>query len=420
MNGKDSPKIIAFDDVPRLVNDGDTLIIDGITFGVPEELIIALEKSYLETGHPRDLTVVAPGSAGDARERGINHFAHEGFTKKCITSAFNLSPKLGKMVLEEKIEGYMLPLGVCCHLLRDIAAGRPGLITHIGLGTFIDPRLDGGKLNSKSKEDFVEAITLHGSEWLFYKSFHVDIALIRGTTADEFGNISMEREAGLLSVLPMAQAAKNCGGKVIVQVERTATRGTIHPKSVRVPGILVDAVVVSRPENHQQTWKISYDPSRSGEIRIPGIIFKPALLDYRKVIGRRGVMELQSGWIVNLGAGMGEFIASVVWEEGLDEQLTCTVEAGMIGGVPGAGLNFNTSSNPDAIIDTPSQLDLYDGGNNDATLLGFAQIDKHGNINVSKFQDRIFGVGGILDVATTSKRRIHCRTRACWHHRYQS
>ncbi|MFQ5762773.1 MAG: acyl CoA:acetate/3-ketoacid CoA transferase [Candidatus Bathyarchaeia archaeon] len=408
MKQKHASKLIEADEVAKLVNDGDTVITDGITHGVPEELFISLERSFLETGHPRDLTLIAPGGPGDARGRGIDHFAHKGFIKRYSGSYLNLAPKLAKMVLEEEIEGYIFPLGAYSHLLRDIAARRPGLITHVGLKTFIDPRLEGGKLNSKSREDFVEVITLHGKEWLFYKTFPIDVALIRGTTADEIGNMFMEKEAGLLSVLQMAQAARNSGGRVIAQVERISAAHTLNPKAVRVPGILVEAVVVSRPENHQQTWKIQYDSSLSGESRVPGITFRSAALDHRKVVGRRGVMELQPGWVVNLGAGMSEFVASVVWEEGLDNQLTFTVEAGMIGGVPGSGLNFNTASNPDAIIDVPSQFDLYDGGSNDAALLGFAQIDKHGNINVSKLGNRIFGVGGFLDVATTSKRRIHC------------
>ena len=401
-------KLTSSEDAVKLVKDKDTVIADGITFGAPEELFIALEKSFLDTGHPRDLEIVAPGGTGDTRGRGFDHFAHEGFIRGYYGSYLNLTRKLGTMVSEEKIEGYMFPLGVCCQMLREIAAQRPGLITHLGLKTFADPRLEGGKLNSISKENRVEVISLGGKEWLFYKPYRIDVALIRGTTADEFGNLTMEKEAGIMSVLSMAQAAKNCGGKVIAQVERTATRGTLHPKDVRVPGILVDTIVIAKPENHMQTWKIQYDPALSGEVHAPGAGYGVIELDHRKVIGRRALMELSPGKVVNLGGGMSEFVSSVAWEEGIGEQVIFTVEAGMTGGVPGYGLNFNTASNPEAIIDMPSQLDFYDGGGIDVTYVGFAQIDKYGNVNASKLGNRITGVGGFLDVAPNAKRRVHC------------
>jgi propionate CoA-transferase len=254
----------------------------------------------------------------------------------------------------------------------------------------------------------VEVIKIHGQEWLLYKPFSIDVALLRGTTADAFGNVTMEKEAGYLVTLPMAIAAHNCGGKVIVQVERIALRGTLHPQQVVVPGILVNAVVIAKPEHHWQTWRSQYDPARSGEIRVPDIGRPPVPMGKEKVVVRRALFELEPDKVVNLGAGMSEFVSSLAWEEGIYDKITFTVEAGMIGGIPGFGLEFNTASNPDAIIDQAAQMDLYDGGGNDISCVGFAQVDKNGNINVSKLGNRTPGVGGFLNVAPRAKKRVHC------------
>ena len=405
-------KVIPAEQIGKLIRDGDVVIGDGITFGMPEELFIAVEKHFLETGHPRDLTVIAPGGTGNARGRGFDHLAHEGLVRKYSTSYLTLTRKIGKMIFNEEIEGYLVSVGASAQLLREIAGGRPGLITHVGLKTFLDPRLEGGRLNSISNSnDFVpEVITLAGKEWLFYKSFHIDIALLCGTTADEKGNITMEKEAGFANPITMAMATRKCGGKVIVQVERLAAYGTLKPKDVKIPGILVDAVVVAKPENHWQTWNVQYDPARSGETRAPEVSVAPAALGPDKVIGRRGAMELKRGMVINIGAGLSEFVPSVAWEEGIQRYITFVIEAGMVGGIPGYGLNFNTATNPDAIIDHAYMIDFFDGGGCDATFLGFAQVDGNCDINVSKLKNRITGIGGFLNVAVTSKKRFHCGT----------
>lgn len=404
------PKVVELETALSMVKDGDVVISDGITFGAAEELVSGLEAKFLQTGRPRDLTVVAPGGSGDVRGRGFDHFAHEGFVKVFTGSYFNLTRRIGQLILDEKIEGYMLPLGVYCQLLREIVAGRPGLITHVGLETYVDPRYEGGRLNSISQRDeFVpELITIHGKEYLFYKPFHLDIALLRGTTADEDGNITMEKEAGILNALAIAMATKKTGGKVIVQVERVAAKHTLHPKDVRIPGIVVDAVVIARPENHMQTWREAYNPSLSGEIRIPESKAVPIPFDYKKAVGRRAVLELRPGMVVNIGAGMSEFVTSIAWEEGIQDKLTFIIEAGMIGGIPGFGLNFNTATNPACIIEQPSMIDFFDGGGCDISVLGFGQVDASGNINVSKLEGKIPGIGGFLNVAPNSKRRVHC------------
>jgi propionate CoA-transferase len=401
-------KLINSADLAKIVEDGDTVTGTGFSFMAPEELFIALEESFLATGHPRDLTIMAPGGAGNLRGKGFDHFAHEGFVKKVIIPYFNLTPALQKLILEEKIEAYMLPAGVMAQLLRDIGAKRPGLITHVGLGTFADPRLEGCSLNKRSKEVMTEIIEIDGKEYLRYKPIHIDVALVKVTTADEYGNCTMEKEPAFLTTLPMAIATHNCGGKVIVQAERVAALGTLHPQRVLIPGILVDGVVIARPENHRMTWREQYNPARSGETRTADYNLPPVEMCPEKIVARRAIYELEPGDVVNLGAGMPEYISSVSLEEGIFDKIVLTVEAGMIGGIPGYGLQFNTASNPFAILDQACQMDLYDGGGNDASCVGFAQIDQQGNVNVSKLESKIPGVGGFLNVFPMSKKRVHC------------
>ncbi|MGV8057977.1 MAG: acyl CoA:acetate/3-ketoacid CoA transferase [Smithellaceae bacterium] len=401
-------KLINAEDVAKLVKDGDTVAAMGFSFTAPEELFIRLEESFLKTGHPRDLTVIVPGGAGNLKGKGFDHFAHDGFIKKLIGPYLNLTPALQKMVLDDRVEGYMLPAGAISEMLRDIGGHRPGLITHVGLNTFADPRVEGGRINASAKDSYTELIEIDGKTWMRYKPIHIDVALIRATTADEFGNLSMEKEAGLTSALPMSIAAHNCGGKVIVQVERTAKMGTINPQRVAVPGILVDAVVISRSENHWMTWREHYNPARSGEIHVPDLSMPPVKHGPEKVAARRALLELLPGKIVNLGAGMPEYISTLAWEEKVFDKLILSVEAGMIGGVPGYGLQFNTSSNAQAIIEQTFQMDLYDGGGNDVSCVGFAQIDSKGNVNVSKLGHRIPGIGGFMNVFPRAKKRMHC------------
>jgi propionate CoA-transferase len=406
-------KQISAEQAALLIKNGDTVSTVGFMLaGHADAVSKAVEKRFLESGEPNGITLLFGASQSNpTNNTGLNRWCKPKLIKRIIGGHLNLQKDMAALINENKVEAYNFPQGAIIHLLRAIGGKQPGLVTHIGLKTFADPRLEGGKLNAITTEDLVEVVILGGKEYLWYKPRHVDVAIIRGTLGDEKGNITWGKEAMRLEHLQVAMAAKACGGIVIAQVETLCTAGSLPPKDIMVPGMLVDYLVVAEnPEEHSQTTAAIYEPWLSGHACIPVSAVKPIPLDERKVVCRRAALELQPGTVINLGIGIPEGVGAVAAEEGLTEYLTGTVESGAIGGVPQSGLRFGSTVNPEAFLSHSDQFDFYNGGGLDLTVLGLAEVDEEGNLNVSKFGPRVAGAGGFINITQSSKKIIFTGT----------
>ncbi len=403
-------KFMSAEAAVALINDGDTVALIGGGGGLVEASCLheAVEKRFLATNHPRQLTVIHALGIGDRKSRGMNRFAHEGMAKRVIGGHWVWSPRMQALAKDNKIEAYVFPGGVAMQLFREIGAGRPGLFTHVGLGTFVDPRVEGARMNKAAKADLVEVVTIDGRELLRYKPFPVNVALIRGSFGDAHGNISLDQEPANVDIYAAALAAHNSGGKVIVQVRTAVDVGALPARSVRVPGAIVDAVVVDPAQS--MGYDVVYDPTMSGEIKGPASPAMPQPFTVRQLIARRAADELVEGAVLNYGFGIPDGVAKLIAERGHLDRYYQTIEHGTYGGELLEGTLFGYARNATAMIDGPSQFDFYSGGGLDIAFLGFGEIDAIGNVNVSKLGGVTVGPGGFIDIAQNAKKVVFCGT----------
>ena len=395
-------------------NESIVVISSSSGLHCPDAVLKAIGERFARTGTPLNLTTLHPIASGDMYGiAGVDHLAQKGLLKRTIAGSYPSgpssmpSPKIWQMIHQNEIEAYNFPSGTLFHMLREAAAKRPGVLTQVGIDTFIDPRRNGGRMNSVTPQDIVRVVEFDGQEWLYFKAIQPNVAIIRGTTADEFGNVSMEHEGAYLGAYDCALAARNNRGIVIAQVKRLTTAGAQHPQMVRVPGILVDSIVVA-PEQ-MQTTQTPYDPAISGEIRRPLSKFTPLPFNTDKVIARRAAMMLRQDEAVNLGFGISALVPEILLEEGLHDAVTWVIEQGAVGGLPLTGFPFGCAVNAQAIVPSPDQFTYFHGAGFDRSLLSFMQVDADGNVNVSRLVARphvTAGAGGFIDITANGRNLV--------------
>jgi acyl CoA:acetate/3-ketoacid CoA transferase len=406
-------KLISAEQAAQLVRDGDIVTVSSSSgLGCPDKVLAALGERFAAEGHPRDLTTLHPIAAGDMYGiRGIDHLARPGMLKKVLAGSYPSGPSslpmpdIWRLIVEEEIAAYNLPSGILFDMHRDAAAKRPGVLTKVGLDTFVDPARQGGAMNKRAAaEPVVKKVHFADDEWLFFPAIAPRVAILRATTADERGNLSFEHEGAFLGAMDQALAARNNGGVIIAQVKRVVGAGSLKPQQVHVPGTLVDYIVVD-PEQMQTTQTI-YDPAISGEIVRPESSFELQAWGMEKVIARRAALELATGSAVNLGFGISANVPRVLLEEGLHGEVTWVIEQGAVGGVPLLGFAFGCAANADAIVPSPAQFTYFQGGGFDVALLSFLQIGHDGSVNVSKLGAKPYltaGCGGFVDITAHAR-----------------
>lgn len=406
--------VISAADAAALVADGATLSVSSSSgLGCPDAVLRALGERFIRDGSPRGLTVVMPIAAGDLYGiDGIDHLAQAGLLKRVLGGSYPSGPssadppRIRKLIEAEEIEAYNLPSGVLFQMHRASAAAQPGVFTTVGLDTYVDPRLEGGRMNAVTPQ-FVRVEQFDGAEWLFFPALDVDVAVIRATTADARGNLTMEHEGSPLGALDLALAARRNGGIVIAQVKRLAEAGTLPAQHVRVPGAVVDYVVVD--PDQMQTTQTRFDPALAGTEHRPLTDVPAAEFGLQKIIARRAAMELRRGGVVNLGFGISAVVPRVLLEENCHDEVTWVIEQGAVGGFPVTGFAFGCALNPEAIQQSVDQFTLLQGGGFDTAMLSFLEVSAQGDINVSSLPGRSHvtaGVGGFADITSRARRLV--------------
>ncbi|MFP3154855.1 acyl CoA:acetate/3-ketoacid CoA transferase [Lachnospiraceae bacterium ZAX-1] len=409
------PEFISAKQAADMITDGSTVATIGMTLiSASESILKQIETRFVETGSPKDLTLVHSCGQSD-RDRGIQHFAHDGLLKRIIGGHWGLQPKIMDMISNNKMLAYNFPQGQFAQLFRSMAGGEAGKITKVGLGTYIDPRIEGGKMNeiTKLEPDLVEVLTIGGEEYMRYKPIPLDYVIIRGTKVDELGNLTTDEECMCLEVFSAVLATKKFGGKVIAQAKYKVKAGTLHPKRVTVPGVFIDAVVMcdNLEEDHRMTHSFYEDPAYCGEIREPDAAPSPIPLNTRKVIGRRAAIEITRNDILNVGTGIpNDTVGSVIAEEGISNEVTLTVESGLYGGLPMGGVDFGIAKNCYALVRHDDQFDYYNGAGVDVTYMGAGEMDEEGNVNATKMGPKPTGAGGFIDITSNAKHVVFCST----------
>ena len=390
------------------IKDGASVAIGGSGAGhaIPDALLRELGRRHGSTGSPSGLTLIHPFGVGDQQAKGLQQAACPGMYRRVIGGHWSMAPKMARLAAENRFAAYCLPAGVMVQLFHCAAAGSPGWFSHAGLDTFVDPRREGGRLNALATEQLVEHVELDGKSWLFYRTLPINVALIHAWEADTEGNLSMHREAGFWHNCTLAQAAKAAHGQTVAVVRNVLPKGSIDPRSVQVPGCFVDAIVVD--EEQGQTYQTDFEPAFCGDSRMPDDNFPALPFGPRKIIARRAAMELTPGAVINVGFGIPDGVLAVAREQGFVDRITPTIEHGQFGGVPAGGLDFGAVYNPAAILETGHMFDFYHGRGVEQTFLGFLEIDRRGNVNVSKLASRIIGVGGFIDIAQKADKIVFC------------